>query len=52
MSAGEVLRIALGLLPVLLFLSALWFLDTYKLVPKRRIYAAIIAGGLAALVCY
>jgi len=52
MPAGEVLRIAIGLLPVLLFLSALWFMDTYKLVPKRRIYAAIIAGGLAALVCY
>ena len=52
MPAGEAIRIAIGLLPVLLFLSALWFMDTYKLVPKRRIYAAIIAGGLAALVCY
>jgi RsiW-degrading membrane proteinase PrsW (M82 family) len=52
MPANEVLRIAIGLLPVLLFLSALWFMDSYKLVPKRRIYAAIIAGSVAALVCY
>jgi RsiW-degrading membrane proteinase PrsW (M82 family) len=52
MPAGELLRIVIGLLPVLLFLSFLWVMDTYKLVPKRRIYAAILAGGLAALVCY
>ena len=45
-------EIAIGLVPVLLFLAALWFMDTYKLVPKRRIYVALAAGGVAALFCY
>lgn len=52
MSADQIQRLAIGLLPVLLFLSALWFMDSYKLVPRRRIYAALVAGAVAAVICY
>jgi RsiW-degrading membrane proteinase PrsW (M82 family) len=52
MNFEQMLRLGLGLLPVFLFLSALWFMDSYKLVPRRRIYGAIVAGGLAAILCY
>jgi RsiW-degrading membrane proteinase PrsW (M82 family) len=52
MSADQILRLAIGLLPVLLFLSSLWVMDSYKLVPRRRIGTAILAGAVAAFVCY
>jgi RsiW-degrading membrane proteinase PrsW (M82 family) len=52
MSIEQGSRLAIGLLPVVLFLSALWIMDSYKLVPRRRVYFAILAGAAAALVCY
>jgi RsiW-degrading membrane proteinase PrsW (M82 family) len=52
MTLDHILRLAIGVLPVLLFLSALWIMDSYKLVPRRRIYGAILAGALAAMLCY
>jgi RsiW-degrading membrane proteinase PrsW (M82 family) len=50
--AGEVLRGALALVPVILFLAALRALDSYKLVSSRTVSAALCAGALAAAVCY
>ena len=48
----EALRIALALLPVLLFLAALRLLDSYKLVSLRSVGTALAAGAVAAGVCY
>ena len=42
----------LGLLPVILFLVALVYLDSYKLIPLRRILVAIAFGGLVATASY
>jgi RsiW-degrading membrane proteinase PrsW (M82 family) len=52
MSSTQMLRVAIGLTPVLLFLSALSMMDSYKLVPRRRIYSALLAGALGAFLCY
>jgi RsiW-degrading membrane proteinase PrsW (M82 family) len=52
MSLDQILRIAIGLLPVLLFLGSLWIMDSYRLVPRSRIFGAILAGAVAAAVCY
>lgn len=41
---------AAALLPVLLFLAALFLLDSFKLVPLRAVVAAVAAGAAAALV--
>jgi len=41
-----------GLMPVLLFLLALMYLDSYKLVRLRWILTTILFGGCAALVSY
>jgi protease PrsW len=43
---------ALAFLPVVAFLVGLLLLDTFKLVPKRRIVAALLAGALAAFASY
>ena len=40
---------AVAFLPVLLFLAALVFMDSFKLVPGRAVFAAVFAGGLSAL---
>ena len=42
--------LALGLLPVLVFLVVLVLLDSYKLVPPRRIVRQLALGALAAAV--
>lgn len=42
--------LALGLLPVLVFLVVLVLLDSYKLVPTRRIVRQLLLGGVAAAV--
>jgi protease PrsW len=42
------LSVALALLPVLLFLSLLVFLDSFKLVSLRSVLVALAAGGVAA----
>lgn len=44
------LNVAVALLPVLLFLVVLVFLDSFKLVSLRSVLLALGAGGLAALV--
>jgi RsiW-degrading membrane proteinase PrsW (M82 family) len=44
------LSIALALLPVVGFLTVLFMMDSFKLVPIRAILAALAAGGLVALI--
>jgi RsiW-degrading membrane proteinase PrsW (M82 family) len=46
------LRAAVAFLPVVLFLIALVLLDSFRLVPRRRVAAALAAGSLAALASY
>lgn len=46
------IQYALALLPVVVFLLGLLYLDTFKLVPRRRVLMALIAGGLAAFASY
>lgn len=46
------LRLLVGLLPVVLFLLALIFLDSYSLVRPRTILATIATGGVVAAGCY
>jgi len=52
MQVHDLLRFALALLPVLLFLAALQGLDSYKLVSARTVFAALIAGAVAAGLCF
>jgi len=47
----EIIKIAISLFPVFVFLAALIFLDSYKLVTPRSVILTIIAGGVAAGVC-
>jgi RsiW-degrading membrane proteinase PrsW (M82 family) len=49
---NEALRVALALLPVLMFLAALRVLDSYKLVSLRTVGTALAAGAVAAAICY
>lgn len=48
----SVSSLAIGLVPVLLFLGALVLLDSYKLMTRRSVLAAIAAGCVAAALCY
>jgi RsiW-degrading membrane proteinase PrsW (M82 family) len=48
----EFLNILTSLLPVLVFLVALVFLDSFKLVSLRAVLQAILAGALVAAACY
>ena len=50
--SGELLRGALALGPVILFLVALRALDSYKLVSPHTVAFALAAGALAAAICY
>jgi protease PrsW len=52
MPTDEVLRVVLALLPVLLFLTALRLLDSYKLVSLGKVGAALAAGAVAAAVSF
>lgn len=45
----EVTKGLISLTPVLIFLAALIFLDSYKLVSPRMIVVTILAGGLSAI---
>lgn len=47
-----VLHIVIGIVPVLGFLAALLYLDSYKLVTLRIVVAVVAAGLVAAIVCY
>ena len=52
MSVDFLVHVVVGLLPVLGFLAALLFLDSYKLV-RLRVVIAIVAAGLGvAYACY
>ena len=44
--------LAIGLLPVLCFLAALIYLDSYKLVRLRWVVIAIAVGGVLAALCW
>jgi RsiW-degrading membrane proteinase PrsW (M82 family) len=52
MRTDEVARVALALLPVLLFLAGLRLMDSFKLVPPRMVIGALAAGAVAAGICY
>jgi protease PrsW len=52
MSPELTARALVGLLPVLVFLATLLWLDSYKLVGGRRVLAIIGAGALVAGACY
>jgi RsiW-degrading membrane proteinase PrsW (M82 family) len=51
-TADLVTHLLLGLLPVCCFLAALVYLDSYKLVPIRRVLAVIALGCLTAALSY
>jgi len=44
--------ILVGLLPVVLFLGALILMDSYKLVSRKSVALALLAGALSAGICY
>ena len=46
------LKILVGLLPVLIFLLALVFMDSYKLVRVKVLLTAILGGAAAAVISY
>lgn len=52
MHTGEPFRLALALVPAILFLVALRALDSYKLVSLRMVFTALLAGALAAALCF
>jgi RsiW-degrading membrane proteinase PrsW (M82 family) len=52
MHSADVLRLALALVPVLLFLAVLRALDSFKLVSSRSVFSALAAGALAAVLCF
>ena len=46
------LNLLVGLLPVVLFLAALMLMDSYKLVSRKSVTAALAAGAAAASACF
>jgi len=52
MSGHSLVEILVSLLPVFVFLVALVFLDSYKLLPLRSILLSILIGALVAAVAY
>ena len=46
-----IIRFAVSLVPVVLFLITLVYLDSYKLVHMRTLVMAILVGASAALIC-
>lgn len=52
MTPEILLRAPVGLLPVLVFLFVLVYMDSYKLVGLRTVLAVIVAGCLAAIAAY
>ncbi len=47
-----VVAVAVGVLPVFLFLGALVLIDSYKLVALRAVLLSVLAGAVAALASY
>jgi len=52
MSLELILNVAVALLPVLAFLAALLYLDSYKLVRVRVVMAIVASGVAVAYACY
>ena len=52
MSANTPLHALVGLLPVLTFLAALLYLDSYKLVKLRAVIAVVVCGAVVAGASY
>ena len=52
MTTDLLIHLLLGLLPVCCFLAALVYLDSYKLVPIRRVLAVIALGCVTAALSY
>lgn len=52
MSIDLLIRAPIGLLPVLIFLVALLYLDSYKLVGLRTVLLVILTGGVVLVVSY
>ena len=52
MSASLIEHVLVGLAPVLCFLAALLYLDSYKLVAMRAVVAIVACGFAAAALCY
>ena len=52
MSVEFLSTLPIGLLPVLMFLVALLWLDSYKLVPLKTVLAVIAAGALTLVAAY
>jgi protease PrsW len=52
MSIQLVLQVIVGVLPVLGFLAALLYLDSYKLVRMRVVISVVASGVAVAYVCY
>ena len=50
-TAGDTVRIAISILPVVFFLVTLVFLDSYKLVRFKSILLTVLAGFAVALLC-
>ena len=51
-AVGILLHIVIGVLPVLGFLAALLYLDSYKLVAMRVVIGIVGAGLIVAVACY
>jgi len=49
---SEIVGLPLSLVPVLAFLAALFFLESYRLVRFRAVLEAILAGAVAAAACF
>jgi len=52
MIAEIALHLVIGLVPVLCFLAALLYLDSYQLVSLRVVIAVVVCGVVAAVLCY
>ena len=52
MTTGFLTHLLLGLLPVSCFLAGLVYMDSYKLVPARRVLGVILLGCGAAVLSY
>jgi RsiW-degrading membrane proteinase PrsW (M82 family) len=52
MTANDVLHAVVGVLPVLTFLAALFYLDSYKLVKLRAVIAVVACGAAVAGASY
>jgi protease PrsW len=52
MSVDVLVHVLVGLVPVLCFLGALLYLDSYKLVSMRAVVTVVVSGLFVALLCF